>query len=227
MKTIKLLVLCSLLSGLAFAQAPSKFIYGGFAANAYKGDLSGYDKWSSSFHIGLKFNRKERINGNVNIAFGNVTGQNPNYQFVTEQGFASPNRFFKTRFFSLNYDLQINIIKKNNIIVYASPGIGVIVFNPEDQFFNKLIDQPSTREEGEDYTSSAIMLPLQVGIIYFLPNDFGIGFNLGLLNSQTDYLDNISLWGNKSGNDNIMWAKFSIYIPFNIGNINVGNASGN
>ncbi len=217
MKYIQLILVCCCFNVIVSAQAPSKFVYGGFAATSYKGDLSGFEKWSSSFHIGLKFNKKHRLNGNINIGFGNVTGQNPNYQFATEQGLTSPNRFFKTNFFSLNYDLHINIIKKNNLIVYASPGIGLIIYNPEDQFFNKLIDQPSTREEGEDYTSSAIMLPIQLGIIYFLPNQFGVGFNIGLLNTQTDYLDNISIWGSKSGNDNMMWAKFSVFVPLKLG----------
>lgn len=199
------------------SQNPSKLIYGGFAATSYKGDLSGYDKWSSSFHLGIKFNRNHRINGNVNFSFGNITGQNPDYQFTGDQGPTTPNRFFKTIFFSMNYDLQINIIKKNNFILYISPGIGLVIYDPEDQFFNKLIDQPLTREEGEDYTTSAIMLPLQLGFIYLLPNNFGLGFNLGILNTQTDYLDNISLWGIKKGNDNIMWTKFSIYIPIQFG----------
>ncbi len=192
---------------------PTKLVYGGIAATSYKGDLSGYEKWSSSFHLGLKLNQNHRINSNFNLAFGNVTGQNVNYEFLVDQIPTTPNRFFKTTFFSINYDLQVNIIKKKNIILYLSQGLGFSFFDPEDQFFNKLIDQEGTREEGETYSTTALMLPTQIGVIYFLPNYYGFGFNLGILNIQSDYLDNISNWSVNTGNDNVIWAKFSFYVP--------------
>lgn len=197
-----------------FAQVPVKFVHAGVSATAYRGDLSGFERWSSAFHLGLKLNQNQRINSNFNFSFGNVSGQDINYEFNSDQGPATPNRFFRTDFFTFNYDAQFNIIKKENIILYLSQGVGLFIFSPEDQFFNKLIDQQNTREEGETYSRTALMLPTQIGVIYFFPNHFGIGFNIGILNTQGDYIDNISEWGLDTGNDNIIWAKFSFYVPF-------------
>lgn len=212
-KSLAILIISIFSLGNACAQKPEKFIYGGVASSAYKGDLSDYEKWSASFHLGLKLNRNHRVNSNFNFSFGNITGQDINYTFISDQGPTTPNRFFKTNFFTFNYDAQFNIIKKENLILYLSQGLGFIIFSPEDQFFNKLVDQPETREEGESYSSTALMLPTQIGVIYFLSNNYGIGFNLGILNTQTDYLDNISEWSLNSGNDNVIWAKLSFYVP--------------
>ncbi|MDN5202945.1 hypothetical protein QQ008_16265 [Fulvivirgaceae bacterium BMA10] len=202
-----------LLPTFSEAQTPSKLIYGGIGASAYSGDLAKFEKWSSSFYLGLKFNNSKRINGNVTFTFGSVTGQNSNYVFQTSQGPATPNKFFKTEFISLNYDLQVNFIKKKNFIAFISQGIGLSSFDPQDEFFNKLIDQLETREEDESYSSISLILPTQLGIIYLFDNGYGFGAKIGFINSATDYLDNIGLWGNKSGNDNILSVKFLFYVP--------------
>jgi hypothetical protein len=59
------------------------------------------------------------------------------------------------------------------------------------------------------------MLPTQVGAIYLLPNQWGIGIQAGLLNPLTDYLDNIKELGNRSGNDNVMQTRLLLYVPLN------------
>ncbi|MCZ6900504.1 MAG: hypothetical protein O7F74_09725, partial [Bacteroidetes bacterium] len=47
------------------------------------------------------------------------------------------------------------------------------------------------------------------------PNGFGFGLQTGYLNTTTDFLDNISQWGNKKGNDNVLVTKFSFVISLN------------
>ena len=51
----------------------------GVSANAYQGDLnSNFEKWSSIYHFGFKFNTNKKLNGNFNLGFGYLTGENFN-----------------------------------------------------------------------------------------------------------------------------------------------------
>ncbi len=187
----------------------------GIGPTAYRGDLyENYRKWSSAVHIGLKFNRKHRINGHLNLAIGSVTGQNAAYAFTGEsETTPQPNRFFKTSFIAVNYDLQINLIKTPRWIVYVSQGIGFMRFNPEDEYKNSLQGQLTSRPTDETYGNVTLLLPTQAGALYLFPNGYGAGVQAGWANPQTDYLDNISQWGNRSRKDNVFWAKFQFVAP--------------
>ncbi|MDJ1467398.1 hypothetical protein [Xanthocytophaga flava] len=195
--------------------SPTRLLEIGIGPTAYKGDLaSSYRKWASAFYIGVKFNRKHRVNGHLNLAIGSITGQNPSYVFTGEsETTPTPNLYFKTTFFSLNYDLQINLIKTPRWIVYVSQGIGFMRYNPKDEYGNNFQDQLNTRAANETYGSISAILPTQAGVIYLLPNGYGAGIQGGWLNTQTDYLDNISQWGNRSKKDNALWLKFQFIVP--------------
>jgi opacity protein-like surface antigen len=197
------------------ATQPIRLLEIGIGPTAYRGDLSnGYRKWASAVHVGLKFNRKRRLNGHLNVAFGTVTGQNAGYAFTGEsETTPTPNRFFRTSFVSVNYDLQVNLLKTPRWIVYASQGVGFMRFNPKDEFGNPLQDQLNTRTAGESYGNIAVMLPTQAGALYLLPNGYGVGIQGGFANPLTDYLDNISQWGNRNGGDNMLWLKFQFVVP--------------
>jgi hypothetical protein len=189
----------------------SKFIELGISPLSYKGDLSqGYQKWTSAFHIGLKRNTNKKINGHFDLMIGSVTGQNINYSFNTS---ATPNSFFKTNLISVNYDIQYNILKKEHYILYISQGIGLMRFVPKDEFNEELIDKFDTRAKNETFNNIAFMFPQSVGIMYFLKNDYGVGFQVGRLTPTTDYIDNISKLSNYKKPDNIFMFKFSFLAP--------------
>ena len=196
-------------------QEKKKEIFFGIGPSAYKGDLSdGFDKWSMIFHVGIKFNRFKKVNGNFALTIGSITGQNINYSY--EDGSLpapSPNRFFTTKLVGLNYELHYNFINSEKVKVYASQGIGVLRFNPQDEYNDSLVDQLFSRAANETYGTITLLLPTQVGVLYILPNDYSVGVQAGYVNTLTDYLDNISAWGNKKGNDNIFSVKFEIHIP--------------
>lgn len=97
-------------------------------------------------------------------------------------------------------------------MVYLSQGIGFIHFSPEDDEGNSLADLPNTREDQETYRQESFMLPTNVGVLYLLPNQYGVSVQAGFYNPMTDYLDNISQLGD-SGNDNILAIRFAFYIP--------------
>ncbi len=193
----------------------TRFLEIGTSANSYKGDLnSSFKIWNGSFQMGLKMNFKKRLNGHLAISYGTISGSNSNYNFITNDTTqATSNTFFKTRFLSINYDIQINIYRNKNWIVYISQGFGFMRFTPKDANNQSLINQLNTRAGGETYNQVALILPTQIGFYYFLNNGYGINFQTGFLNSQTDYLDNISQWGNRSKKDNVLWCKFAFVVP--------------
>jgi len=198
-----------------------RFIEVGISANAYRGDLqAGYEKFTSGFHLGIQWMKKKRLNGAINLQIGSVSGQNPNYQYSGEvtstEKTPTPNRYFKTAIFTVHYELQLNLIKRRNFRLFISQGIGLIRFNPKDEFRNSLNKDLTSRADGETYSNLAFMFPTQCGFQYFLPNGVGAGFKMGWYNPATDYLDNISKWGNKSGNDKIFACRFTVMVPIRL-----------
>ncbi|MBC7486548.1 MAG: hypothetical protein H7282_07335 [Cytophagaceae bacterium] len=217
-----LLFLCCTLLHQAKAQDSTitykRFLEVGISANAYRGDLqAGYEKFTSGFHLGIQWMKKKRLNGAINLQIGSVSGQNPNYHYSGEvantEKTPTPNRYFKTAIFTVHYELQLNLIKRKNFRVFISQGIGLIRFNPKDEFRNSLSKDLTSRADGETYSNLAFMFPTQCGFQYFLPNGVGAGFKMGWYNPATDYLDNISKWGNKSGNDKIFACRFTVMVP--------------
>lgn len=183
----------------------------GVSANAYKGDLSNsYSLWSSSLHLGLKFTKKKRWNGHLNLSVGNVRGQNYAYEFDEN---ATPNLFFRTNIITIQADLQYNFIRTNRWIAYLSQGIGLMRFLPKNEQGERLQNLLATRSVGELYGNVSAIFPSSIGIMYLLKNGYVLGFQASLLRPTTDYLDNISLWGRKSGADRIMLCKWHIAVP--------------
>ncbi|HSZ71093.1 MAG TPA: hypothetical protein VK750_00355, partial [Cytophagaceae bacterium] len=198
-----------------------RFIEVGISANAYRGDLqAGYEKFTSGFHLGIQWLKKKRINGAINIQIGSVSGQNPDYKYegTVDPGekTPTPNTYFKTAIFTVHYEAQLNIIKRPNFRLFVAQGIGLIRFNPKDDSQNLLSKDLTTRAEGETYSNLALILPTQWGFQYLLPNGVGAGFKMGWYHPLTDYIDNISKWGNKPGNDGIFACRFSVMVPIRL-----------
>ncbi|SMD33064.1 hypothetical protein SAMN04488029_1428 [Reichenbachiella faecimaris] len=192
-----------------------KEIHLGVGPAYYSGDLgNAHSSGSLLFNFGIKLNKNKKLNGNIKISLGSVTGQELDYSTTDNSGIrATPNTFFESSFFGLNYEAHYNFIHKEKIKVYLSQGIGLFRFNPKDESGNSLIDQPDTRPLGESYRNLIIQLPTQVGAKYYLPNDFALGIQLGFINPITDHIDNLGIWGNKNGNDNILSIQFEIHAP--------------
>jgi hypothetical protein len=177
---------------------------------SYKGDLSqGYQNWTSAFQLGLKRNGKKRVNGHFNLLIGTILGQNAGYSYSN----SSPNQFFKTSFLSINYDVQYNIIKKDHFILYISQGIGLMRFTVKDEDNTDLADKFNTRAKNETYNNITFFFPHSIGVMYFLKNDYGLGFQAGRFSPGTDYLDNISKLSTYKGADNILAFRFSFIVP--------------
>ncbi len=188
----------------------------GFGGTSYRGDLSrSYESWGGTFHAGILFNKKKRVNGFVHLMIGGVRGNNPSYIHESNTQ-TTPNKYFKTSLFSFGYELRLNIINKKMYRLYISPGFSILRYNPKDQFNESYSNQFTTRAKGEEYSNVTIMLPVRIGGAYHLPNGYGIGMDFGFLNPMTDYIDNISDWGNTKKKDNLMQLNILLYVPLNI-----------
>jgi hypothetical protein len=209
---ISILLLFSTLSH-GQSTAPTRFMELGLSANSYKGDLSPtYDKWTSSFHLGLKLNIKKKLNGQFNFMAGNIVGENPTYDF-TNSNSPRPNNYFNTRLGSVNYNLQYHFIKTEKWMFCISQGFGLMKFTPRNELSEDLIVKTSTRARNETYSSITAIFPTNIGLTYLFPNYYGIGFQVGFLNPATDYLDNVSQLSNNQRKDNVLLTKFIFSIP--------------
>jgi hypothetical protein len=218
MKTISLLLIFLAICWPAFAQEDSLSfsarLSAGISHNAYRGDLGNtYQRGGLAVHLSYMFGHSKKLHGGLHAAAGSFSG----YELSdTSPDFAAevlPNPSFSTNFFSIHYALQYDIIRREHWLLYVSQGLGLIRFTPKDEFGNALTGLPETRAEGESYGSAAAILPTQLGVDYFLPNQLGVGLKLGWLNTTTDYLDNISQLGDKAGSDNVLQVLLQLHIP--------------
>ncbi len=184
-------------------------------ANGYFGDLNtSPEKWNGGFGIGIQFQTDKRYNGQLILNAGKIVGQNPSSTFnVPNTTDIIPNRFFETNYLSFNYEGHMSLIQKERFRLYAGIGLGLLRFVPRDAEGNELFNQSDTRLDEETYGSIAFILPLKLGVKYYLKNKYGLELEVAQLNPSTDYLDNIAELGAKSGNDNIRMIRFSVLVP--------------
>lgn len=221
--SINLVLILALLSHLVVGQSSDsvvvkrKEIHLGIGPASYSGDLGNPYKGSSLLvTIGLKLNKNKKFNGNFRLSIGTVTGQELDYSTTDPSGAAAtPNTFFRSSFIGLNYEAHYNFVDKERLKVYISQGVGFFRFRPENAEGEDLLDLPSTRPLGESYRNLTFQLPTQLGAKYYLPREFALGFQLGLINPITDHLDNLGKWGNKNGNDNVFTVQFQVSVPLN------------
>jgi|GEM_PF-849530 len=194
---------------MSFVPKPTHFLELGISANSYSGDLSKYEKWTACYHAALRFNEAKRLNGRVGFSFGAITGDNRSYKFSD----GKPNKFFRTSVFSLSYEVHYNFIKTPSFMLYGSIGLGIYNYQPKNEKGENYTNLLETRTLDENYGRVSTMLPVGIGANYILKNGYGIGVHASWLNTQTDYLDNISQWGTKKGNDNVASLRLYVYAP--------------
>jgi hypothetical protein len=198
----------------------TKFVGISFGASIPKTDLEPtYKKPGAQFSAFMQFTPNRWLNIGFWLNVGEVQSENSEVRFFDQSEF-SINDFASTNYQSLNVEPSIHLIKKPNYSVYLSQGFGFIRFTVFDQNNIDLANQLDSRAQGEDYSNFAVLLPTTLNAYYFFPNDFGCHLRTGWLNPQTDYLDNISDFGNPDNNDNLFVLQFSIIKRFTLNNSN-------
>lgn len=210
-------VICSffLFISLLSAAQQDELLTLGLTANSYNGDLSSYQNLSPGFSLGLKLQKKKRLNGHFQLGMSEVVGSAIS-PLITDNGVSPANRFFKSTIVSFHFEGHINLIKKERWSVYFAQGFGMMRFNPQDEFGNELISQGATRRPTETYGRTAIWLPTSIGGQFMLNDDLGFSAQIGFRNPQTDYLDNISEYGNPNKNDQILFIQIAFLHKINL-----------
>jgi hypothetical protein len=188
-------------------EGKTKFITFDISPVAYKGDLgNAYSQWGRAFGVSYHVLKAGKFSRGFSFLAGKISGSDISFQ---AEGDVAPNRSFSTSFYSAQYDLHYNFFKSDNFHAYAGAGAGMFFFTVKDDSGNKLSSQLNTRKKGEDYANISLFLPVKIGGNYYFDNGFGLGFQAGLLNPFTKYLDNIAALG-KNKRDNILFAKISL-----------------
>ena len=150
----------------------------------------------------------------LSLSFGKVIGESRDYKIPnnTKPNITPVNRF-ETSFFSLSYEVQILLFHYRTFRIIASQGIGLFRFSPSDWDGNSLIDRDRTRNIGESYSVNVLQFPTQIGLQYGFSNGMAFGFQAGLLNPNTEYIDNMDALSNSDQKDNIATYRMQFFVP--------------
>lgn len=192
----------------------SRFAGISFGSSIPKTDLEPtYKKPGVQLSAFMQFTPNRWLNVGLWLSTGEVQSENREVRFLDQSEFQI-NDFARTNFQSLHVEPSFHILKKQNYSIYLSQGFGFMRFTVYDRNNNNLANQLDSRSQGEDYSNFTVLLPTTFNAYYFLPNDFGVHLRTGFLNPQTDYLDNISNFGNPENNDNLFILQLSIIKRF-------------
>lgn len=196
----------------------TKFAGVSFGASIPKTDLTpSYQKPGAQLSAFMQFTPNRWLNIGFWLKAGEVQSENSEVRFLDQSEFKI-NDFARTNYQSVHVEPSFHLLKKSNYSIYLSQGFGFMRFEVYDRDNNNLANQLDSRAQGEEYPNFAVLLPTTLNAYYFLPNDFGFHLRTGWLNPQTDYLDNISIFGNADNNDNIFILQFSIIKRFTLKN---------
>lgn len=194
----------------------TKFAGISFGTSIPKTDLApSYKKPGVQLSAFLQFIPNRWLNVGLWFSAGEVQAENREVRFFDQSEFQI-NDFARSNYQSLHVEPSFHLLKKTNYSIYLSQGFGFMRFSVYDRDNNNLANQLNSRSQGEDYSNFTVLLPTTLNSYYFLPNNFGVAVRTGFLNPQTDYLDNISNFGNPENNDNIFILQLSIIKRFTL-----------
>ena len=187
----------------------------GLMGSAYVGDLNTNGESFSRFYpgvsISLQFASEKLIAPQLNTGFGRFLSQNRDLAAIDG---IQPNTFVETPIFFVDFRLRVRFLRQTAINPYFSLGLGLLGYTPKDAAGNSLLDNLSTRVEGETYGSLTAGFPLSLGTEIQLSPLLGIGLEYTYRLTTSDYLDNISQLGPRAGNDKLQSLLLSLYITF-------------
>jgi hypothetical protein len=183
----------------------------GYAPNVYKGDFESEQNWGNSFNIGLNLNKGKFLTGEFQLRIGSVTAQTLSNDFSSEVV-----KYVKTNYLGINYGLSFRVLNiKDKFQMKLTPGFGLMRFDPKSLSDEKLSSKNSTRQKGEAYGNTALMLPFKCTLEYYTKYKVSYTLSTGYLNTFTDYLDNVSKLGVSDKKDNIFFLGLGIGVDLN------------
>jgi opacity protein-like surface antigen len=187
----------------------------GLLGATYVGDLNTNGEALHRFYPGMGFSLQfvspRRISPQLNTGFGKFVAQDRN---LASTGSVEPNTFVQTPFFYVDFRLKARFLRERTVSPYLSAGIGLLGYTPKDEDEKSLLDNSSTREDGETYGSITAGFPLSVGTELRMSPFVALGLEYTYRLTGSDYLDNIGLVGPRAGKDKLQNLMLSFYFTF-------------
>lgn len=162
--------------------------------------------------VGLRYKLSNYFAFKSNLTYGRVSGDDA----LTDEKFRS---YRNLRFFSDIYEFNINFegafqqeqighryrlkrvkgLRGYEIYTYAFVGAGVFYFDPKTELHGQVYRLRDFRTEGQglvpsrkEYSLLQFVIPLGVGFKYTIDRTWGVGLELGIRKTFTDYIDDVS-----------------------------------
>jgi hypothetical protein len=204
MKSIRLLPVLLLASGLVHAQNWHVGVLGGAAA--YNGDLvdkilPGHGQTKGVAGIDLTYEYNEHINIRGGYSYAQVAGYD---KFSTKPALLERNLGFQTSIseFSILGEYTVFNLYETRFSPYVYAGIAVFHFNPYANDANNLktfLKPLGTEGQGlpgyassKPYSLTQPAIPLGIGFKYAISDNVRIGIEAGYRKLFSDYLDDVS-----------------------------------
>jgi hypothetical protein len=162
--------------------------------------------------VGLRYKLSDFFAFNSHISYGRVMGDDK----LTKEYFRN---YRNLSFYSDIYEFNINFegafqqeqlghryrLKRvrgrraYEIYTYAFGGIGVFYFNPKTIYQGNVYNLRDFKTEGEGlvdtrkkYSTIQLCIPMGIGFKYTIDRQWGVGLELGIRKTFTDYIDDVS-----------------------------------
>jgi hypothetical protein len=162
--------------------------------------------------VGLRYKLNEFFALNSHFTYGRVSGKDK----LTKEFFRN---YRNLDFFSDIYELNLNFegafqqeqighryrlkrvkgIRAYEIYTYAFAGVGVFYFDPKTTFAGKTVRLKPLNTEGQgqvktrkEYSQIQFCIPIGIGFKYTIDRKWGVGLEVGIRKTFTDYIDDVS-----------------------------------
>jgi hypothetical protein len=195
---------------LPFLMMAQKYEFGLFVgAGNYQGDLVLNslvpEETLPAAGLMLRYRIDEKINVRSGLFAGKLSGNDQNFSERRARGYA-----FETNIVELSAGIEWVILGKKryndqaefvkNFSPYLFAGAGVAFFNPT------VTGLPNNSPDlTADFSKTTLVLPFGAGLRFDLNERIAIGAEIGLRAALNDYIDGVSLAGDKNNND---WYEF-------------------
>lgn len=182
----------------------------GMTGATYVGDLTDGKMQYNRFYPGVNFSLqnvgkpKSHLKMQLNAGFGAISEQSDmDTLFSNVPKNIHPNTFVYTPFYYGDIRLKFLPIRRFRLQPYLSTGVGLLLFSPQDEFSNLLVEKPNSRPKGEEYNTYTLYIPATIGLDFKMSKALSLGIDYTFRRLNTDYLDNISELGYVAGKDKI------------------------
>jgi hypothetical protein len=183
---------------------------------SYVGDLNKtvevLHRYYPGVNVSLQFDSPRRLYMQLNIGGGSFIAQDRTLG-PSELGI-QPNTFVDTRYVYGDLRAKIRLIREAAVRPHLGLGIGFFNFTPRDAQGRDLSPNASTRAPGETYGSTTAMFPITAGALWRVNRIVSIGLDYNVFFIASDYLDNVSQLGARSGNDWLHGLQLGAYFSF-------------